>query len=80
MMPWLSLCRRICQLFQEHGNWRFMTVSATLQEGGERNAFFCNEARALYARLKSKAIEEGGHIRLARTRLLHGSAQGAADC
>nr|WP_319389886.1 TetR/AcrR family transcriptional regulator [uncultured Cohaesibacter sp.] len=55
----VALCRRIYQLFQEHGNWRFMTVSATLQEGGERNAFFCNEARALYARLKSKAIEEG---------------------
>ncbi len=55
----VALCRRIYQLFQEHGNWRFMTVSATLQEGGERNAFFCNEARALYARLKSKVIEEG---------------------
>ena len=56
--------KKIYASFEKNGNWRFMTVSATLQEGGERNEIFSKEARKHYARIRMKAIEEGGKFGL----------------
>nr|WP_321982307.1 TetR/AcrR family transcriptional regulator [uncultured Cohaesibacter sp.] len=60
----VEYCKKVYASFEENENWRFMTVSATLQEGGERNEIFSKEARKHYARIRMKAIEEGGKFGL----------------
>nr|WP_321458539.1 helix-turn-helix domain-containing protein [uncultured Cohaesibacter sp.] len=54
----------IYELFESRPKWRFMTVSATLLDGGERNEIFYREARLLYEKLRLKAIEQGARFGL----------------
>ena len=56
----VAFCEKIFEIFQEHEEWRFMTVSSTLQEGGARNEYFCSEAQKIYLKIMMKAIDEGG--------------------
>ena len=60
----IELCKKIYEIYESNVNWRFMTVSATLQDGGERNDLFCREARKLGEKIKLKAIAEGAKFGL----------------
>nr|WP_321483581.1 TetR/AcrR family transcriptional regulator [uncultured Cohaesibacter sp.] len=61
----IEFCNKVHASFEENKNWRFMTVSATMQDGGERNEIFTNEARELYGKIRLKAIDEGRKFGLA---------------
>nr|WP_321463156.1 TetR/AcrR family transcriptional regulator [uncultured Cohaesibacter sp.] len=60
----IELCKKIYEIYESNVNWRFMTVSATLQDGGKRNELFSREARKLGEKIKLKAIAEGAKFGL----------------